>query len=78
MHSPSEFTNWLRSCIIRVKILLRDFEDLYQPPSAGLSPTHQPLCYFSCSPGDAGEYTVTAKSPLGEATTFATLIVNCE
>lgn len=74
MHSPSEFTNWLRSCIIRVKI--RDF--LGDRPSAALSPTHQPLCYFSCSPGDAGEYRVTAKSPLGEATTFATLIVNCE
>ncbi|XP_075897501.1 myomesin-3 [Nelusetta ayraudi] len=29
-----------------------------------------------CSPDDAGEYRVTAKSPLGEATTFATLIVN--
>lgn len=29
-----------------------------------------------CSPDDAGEYKVVAKSPLGEATTFATLVVN--
>ncbi|XP_061573268.1 myomesin-3 isoform X2 [Cololabis saira] len=29
-----------------------------------------------CSPGDAGEYKVIAKSVLGEATTFGTLVVN--
>nr|XP_020445776.1 myomesin-3-like [Monopterus albus] len=29
-----------------------------------------------CSPDDAGEYKVVAKSPLGEAMTFATLVVN--
>ncbi|XP_028281957.1 myomesin-3 isoform X2 [Parambassis ranga] len=29
-----------------------------------------------CSPDDAGGYKVVAKSPLGEATTFATLVVN--
>ncbi|KAF7648754.1 hypothetical protein LDENG_00152440 [Lucifuga dentata] len=29
-----------------------------------------------CSPDDAGKYKVVAKSPLGEATTFATLVVN--
>uniref|UniRef100_UPI003AB0E41C myomesin-3 n=1 Tax=Centroberyx gerrardi TaxID=166262 RepID=UPI003AB0E41C len=29
-----------------------------------------------CSPEDAGEYKVIAKSPLGEATTFGTLVVN--
>ncbi|KAL7394101.1 hypothetical protein ABVT39_020649 [Epinephelus coioides] len=29
-----------------------------------------------CSPDDAGEYKVIAKSPLGEAMTFATLVVN--
>ncbi|XP_077431645.1 myomesin-3 isoform X2 [Vanacampus margaritifer] len=29
-----------------------------------------------CSPGDAGVYKVVAKSPLGEAMTFATLVVN--
>ncbi|XP_076016919.1 myomesin-3 [Genypterus blacodes] len=29
-----------------------------------------------CFPEDAGEYKVVAKSPLGEATTFATLVVN--
>ncbi|XP_042346235.1 myomesin-3 [Plectropomus leopardus] len=29
-----------------------------------------------CSPDDAGEYKVVAKSPPGEATTFATLVVN--
>lgn len=31
-----------------------------------------------CCPDDAGEYKVVAKSPLGEATTFGTLVVNCE
>lgn len=31
-----------------------------------------------CSLGDAGEYKVIARSPLGEAVTFATLVVNCE
>ncbi|KAM6910751.1 myomesin-3 [Xenentodon cancila] len=29
-----------------------------------------------CSPGDAGEYKVIARSPLGEATTFGALVVN--
>ncbi|XP_017279234.1 myomesin-3 [Kryptolebias marmoratus] len=29
-----------------------------------------------CSPDDAGEYKVVARSPLGEATTFAVLVVN--
>ncbi|KAM7421303.1 hypothetical protein PAMA_015448 [Pampus argenteus] len=29
-----------------------------------------------CSPGDAGEFKVIAKSPLGEAMTFGTLVVN--
>ncbi|KAI3361242.1 hypothetical protein L3Q82_013438, partial [Scortum barcoo] len=31
-----------------------------------------------CSPDDAGEYKVIAKSPLGEAMTFGTLVVNFE
>uniref|UniRef100_A0AAX7TIW4 Myomesin 3 n=1 Tax=Astatotilapia calliptera TaxID=8154 RepID=A0AAX7TIW4_ASTCA len=31
-----------------------------------------------CSPDDAGEYKVVAKSLLGEAVTFGTLVVNCE
>lgn len=31
-----------------------------------------------CSPDDAGVYKAVAKSPLGEAMTFATLVVNCE
>ncbi|KAK1806390.1 hypothetical protein P4O66_004908, partial [Electrophorus voltai] len=31
-----------------------------------------------CSPADAGEYKVVARSCLGEASTFATLAVNCE
>lgn len=31
-----------------------------------------------CSPDDAGEYKVIAKSPLGEALTFGMLVVNCE
>lgn len=31
-----------------------------------------------CSPDDAGKYKVVAKSALGQATTFATLVVNCE
>lgn len=31
-----------------------------------------------CSPDDAGEYKVVVKSPLGEAMTFGTLVVNCE
>ncbi|KAE8289136.1 Immunoglobulin-like and fibronectin type III domain-containing protein 1 [Larimichthys crocea] len=31
-----------------------------------------------CSPDDAGEYKVVARSPLGEAMTFGMLVVNCE
>lgn len=31
-----------------------------------------------CSPDDAGEYKVVAKSLLGKAVTFGTLVVNCE
>lgn len=36
------------------------------------------FCIPRCSPDDAGEYKVVAKSPLGEAMTFGTLVVNCE
>lgn len=36
------------------------------------------LLFKRCSPADAGEYKVVAKSALGEATTFGTLVVNCE
>ncbi|KAL4657592.1 myomesin-3 [Arapaima gigas] len=56
-----------------------------------LCPFHQPWNYklkqtygLNCleirrtSVEDAGEYKVVARSPLGEATTFATLLVNCE
>lgn len=31
-----------------------------------------------CSVADTGEYKVVAKSSLGEATTYATVVVNCE
>lgn len=34
--------------------------------------------FFRCSAADAGKYKVVAKSSLGEATTYATLLVNCE
>lgn len=35
-------------------------------------------CLWRCSPSDGGEYKAVAKSRLGEATTFATVVVNCE
>lgn len=42
------------------------------------SSSYMKFCFFRCSPDDAGEYKVVAKSPLGEAMTFGTLVVNCE
>lgn len=33
---------------------------------------------FRCSPNDAGEYKVIARSHVGEAMTFGILVVNCE
>lgn len=38
----------------------------------------QRFCILRCSPDDAGEYKAIATSPLGEALTFGTLLVNCE
>lgn len=44
--------------------------------------THKQMTFYifykRCSPDDAGEYKVVAKSLLGEAVTFGTLVVNCE
>lgn len=34
--------------------------------------------FLRCNAADAGEYKVVAKSSLGEATTYATLVVNGE
>uniref|UniRef100_A0A4W5MQP3 Myomesin 3 n=1 Tax=Hucho hucho TaxID=62062 RepID=A0A4W5MQP3_9TELE len=50
------------------------------PPPRMVAQTHEssPFPIPRCSVEDAGEYKVVAKSSLGEATTIATLVVNCK
>lgn len=54
------------------------FKSLKNSHSKSCLLSHLVFFLFRCSAEDAGEYKVIAKSSLGEATSCARLIVNCE